>query len=166
MSPCPANRTNFAPRRRFLKKWNASAVVAFLALSSMSAQEIPYGPLVSWMNETAQRQLQQRAEMISQIHSVAQAEKRKKEVRAKLLEVLGGLPDYKGPLHARITGQLSSDTYTIEKVIYESLPGFFVTANLYRPNRPGRYPAVLLQSGHTQEGKPENQRLAANLPMK
>ena len=62
MSPCPANRTNFAPRRRFLKKWNASAVVAFLALSSMSAQEIPYGPLVSWMNETAQRQLQQRAE--------------------------------------------------------------------------------------------------------
>ncbi|HEY5254155.1 MAG TPA: acetylxylan esterase, partial [Acidobacteriaceae bacterium] len=30
----------------------------------------------------------------------------------------------------------------------------------------GRYPAVVLQSGHTQEGKAENQRLAANLAMK
>jgi cephalosporin-C deacetylase-like acetyl esterase len=51
-------------------------------------------------------------------------------------------------------------------VIYESLPGFYVTANLYRPNAPGRYPAVLMQSGHTQEGKPENQRVAANLAVK
>ena len=54
----------------------------------------------------------------------------------------------------------------IEKVIYESLPGFYVTANLYRPNRPGRYPGVLLQAGHTQEGKAEPQRLAANLALK
>jgi len=41
-----------------------------------------------------------------------------------------------------------------------------VTANLYRPTRPGRYPAVLLQAGHTQEGKAEPQRLAANLALK
>jgi dienelactone hydrolase len=54
----------------------------------------------------------------------------------------------------------------IEKVIYESLPGFYVTANLYRPNRPGRYPAVLLQAGHTQEGKAEPQWLVANLALK
>src|SRR5438046_2321166 len=51
-------------------------------------------------------------------------------------------------------------------VLHESLPGFFVTANVYRPNQPGRYPGVLLQAGHTQEGKPEGQRLAANLALK
>ncbi len=51
-------------------------------------------------------------------------------------------------------------------MIYESLPGFYITADVYRPNRPGRYPGVLLQSGHTQEGKPENQRVAANLALK
>jgi dienelactone hydrolase len=79
---------------------------------------------------------------------------------------LGGLPDYKGPLNAKITGEIRTDSYTIEKVIYESLPGFYITADVYRPNRPGRYPAVLMQSGHTQEGKPENQRVAANLAMK
>jgi len=37
---------------------------------------------------------------------------------------------------------------------------------LYRPNQAGRYPAVLLQAGHTQEGKPEAQMVAANLAMK
>lgn len=83
-----------------------------------------------------------------------------------MLKDMGGLPGEPIPLHARITGEDHADSYTIEKVIYESLPGFFVTANLYRPNQPGRYPAVLLQAGHTQEGKVENQRIAANLAMK
>jgi hypothetical protein len=137
-----------------------------LALSSLSAQEVPQDPVLRSMNEIAQQELQQRAETIREIHTIAQAEQRKEVVRSKLLDILGGLPDYKGPLNPRITGQLRSDSYTIEKVIYESLPGFYITANLYRPNVPGRYPAVLLQSGHTQEGKPENQRLAANLAMK
>ncbi len=142
------------------------ASVAFLALSSLSAQNAPQDPLVSWMNEIAQQELQQRAKAIREIHTIDQADQRKQAVRTKLLDDLGGLPDYNGPLNARITGQIHNDSYTIEKVIYQSLPGFFITANLYRPNRPGRYPAVLLQSGHTQEGKPENQRIAANLAMK
>jgi Acetyl xylan esterase (AXE1) len=142
------------------------ALVAFWALSPLAAQETQQDPVLLWMNQIAQQELQQRAETIREIRTVAQAERRKQVVRAKLLQDLGGLPEYKGPLNARVTGRLRNDSYTIEKVIYESLPGFYVTANLYRPNRPGRYPAVLLQSGHTQEGKPENQRLAANLAMK
>jgi len=53
-------------------------------------------------------------------------------------------------------------------VVFESLPNFYVTADLYRPNQPGRYPLTLFQSGHTQEGKPEPQRAAAaaNLALK
>jgi dienelactone hydrolase len=118
------------------------------------------------MNSIAQQQLRHRAQAIDTIHTIPQAEQRDKIVHAKLLEDLGGLPKYDGPLNAKVTGEIRTDSYTIEKVIYESLPGFYVTANVYRPNRPGRYPAVLLQAGHTQEGKPENQRLAANLAMK
>jgi cephalosporin-C deacetylase-like acetyl esterase len=84
-----------------------------------------------------------------------------------MLESLGGLPDYDGPLNARKTGEIRADGYTIEKVIFESLPHFYVTANVYRPNSPGRYPAVLAQSGHSAGmGKPEPQRLAANLALK
>ena len=46
------------------------------------------------MNQIAQRQLQERQREIDQIHTVAEAERRKQEVREKLLELLGGLPDY------------------------------------------------------------------------
>src|SRR5713101_2518085 len=137
----------------------------FLRLSSLSAQQPAPDPLLRWMDQIAQRQLQQRENAISEIRSVADAERRKHCVRETFLALIGGLPDYNGPLNPRITGRIQGEKYAIEKVIFESLPGFYVTANLYRPNQPGRYPAVLLQAGHTQEGKPEGQRLAANLAL-
>lgn len=136
------------------------------AIHPIAAQDSVQDPLLRLMNGIAQRQLEKRASMINAIQAVSEAEVRKQEVRKKLLDSLGGLPEYKGALNARITGQIRAGSYIIEKLIYESLPGLYVTANLYRPNQPGRYPAVLLQSGHTQEGKAENQRLAANLAMK
>ena len=130
------------------------------------SQTTPEDPFLNWMNAIAQRDLQDRAQTIHAIHTIADAERRKQLVRQELLNDMGGLPDYHGPLNAKITGEIHTTSYTIEKVIYESLPSFYVTANLYRPNEPGRYPAVLLQAGHTQEGKVENQRIAANLAMK
>jgi Acetyl xylan esterase (AXE1) len=141
-------------------------LAVFLCFPSLPAQEKPRDALVDWMDQIAQQQLQQRAKAIREIHTTAEAERRKQWVRKRMLDDMGGLPNYKGPLKARVTGRLHNSSYTIEKVIYESLPGLYVTANLYRPIQPGRYPAVLLQSGHTQEGKPEDQRMAANLAMK
>ena len=143
-----------------------AACFACLIPSSLAAQQPIKDPLLRWMNQIAQEQLTQRERVIAAIHTVADAERRKKYVRETLLEILGGLPDYNGPLNTRVTGRTEAESYVIERVIFESLPSFFVTANLYRPNRPVRYPAVLLQSGHTQEGKPEPQRLAANLALK
>jgi dienelactone hydrolase len=118
------------------------------------------------MDRIAQQELDQRAKTIAGIHTTADAEARKKFVRAKLFELIGGLPNYSGPLNARVTGRVQNDLFTIEKVMFESLPGFFVTANVYRPNQPGRYPAVLLTAGHTQQGKPESQIIGANLAAK
>ena len=153
---------------RLLAKYSVlvCALLALPALAPLHGQESAQDPVLSWMNGIAQQQLRKRAEIISQIHTVVEADKRKQAVREELMKSLGGLPDYRGPLNARVTGELKNDSYTIEKVAYESLPGFYVTANVYRPNLPGRYPAVLLQSGHTQEGKAENQLLAANLTLK
>jgi len=141
--------------------------IIFLIPSALPAQDrLIKDPLLSWMNDIAQRELRARQQEIDQIHTVADAEKRKQKVRAALLEILGGLPDYSGPLNARVTGQIQADGYVIEKVLFQSLPNFYVTADLYRPSKPGRYPAILYQSGHTQEGKPEPQRAAANLALK
>ena len=149
-------------------KLRASALICatFLIPCSLFAQEPIRDPLLRWMNQIAQRQLEERRRAIEQIHSVADAERRKQKVRETLLELLGGLPDYNGPLNPKITGEIKAEGYTIEKVLFQSLPNFYVTGDLYRPNQPGRYPAILFQSGHTQEGKPEPQRAAANLALK
>jgi cephalosporin-C deacetylase-like acetyl esterase len=153
---------------KYLNKKPAVLLVLGILLCAVSlpAQEKPGDALVDWMNGIAQQQLQQRAKAINEVHTKAEAERRKQWVRKQMLDDMGGLPDYKGPLEARVTGQLHASSYTIEKVIYQSMPGIYVTADVYRPDRPGRYPAVLLQAGHTQEGKPEDQRMAANLAMK
>ena len=73
------------------------------------------------MNQIAQRELQARQKEIDQIHTVAEAERRKQEVREKLLKLLGGLPDYSGPLNTKVTGEIKADGYTIEKVLFQSL---------------------------------------------
>jgi len=141
-------------------------VASLLAIPHAFGQAIPEDSFLNWMKAIAQRDLQRRAQSIREIHTVAEAEHRKQIVRLELLNDLGGLPDYHGSLNSKITGELHAGSYIIEKVVYESLPGFYVTADIYRPNEPGRYPAALLQAGHTQEGKVENQRIAANLAMK
>jgi cephalosporin-C deacetylase-like acetyl esterase len=140
-------------------------LAAFLNLRPLYSQPLAPDPLLRWMDRVAQQQLQGREEVVARIQNVADAERRKQSVRETLLSLIGGLPDYSGPLNPSIRGRIQTEKYTIEKVIFESLPGFYVTANLYRPNQPGRYPGVLLQAGHTQEGKPEGQRLAANLSL-
>jgi len=142
-------------------------IVLFAAVSQLlHAQTVARDPLLNWMDRIAQGELQQREQTIASIHTKADAERRKQVVRENFLGVLGGLPDYDGPLHPRITGRINAGKYVIEKVLFESLPGFYVTADLYRPAASGRYPGILLQAGHTQEGKPEGQRLAANLALK
>jgi len=118
------------------------------------------------MNQIAQQKLEQREAAVGAVRNVADAERRKQWIRKTLLSLIGDLPDYNGPLNPKVTSRIQAEGYSIEKVIFQSLPGFYVTANLYRPDRPGRYPGILLQAGHTQEGKPEGQRLAANLALK
>ncbi len=119
-----------------------------------------------WMDAIAQQQLGAREAAVNAIHTRAEAEQRKQHVRAKILELLGGLPDYDGPLNARVTGQIHVPGFIIEKIIFESLPHMYVTANLYRPDKPGKFPGVLLPLGHWEYGKPAVQRIAGNLALK
>lgn len=65
----------------------------------------------------------------------------------------------KTELHATITGTLPQDGYVVEKLHYQSRPGLYVTANLYRPasSRPGdRLPAILYVCGHSNRGRNGN----------
>ena len=76
------------------------------------------------------------------------------DIRARVLEIVGGLPETKEPLQARVAGTMPMDGYRIEKVMFQSLPGLHVTALVYVPDQPaGRKPAVLVPCGHAPEGK-------------
>jgi dienelactone hydrolase len=60
----------------------------------------------------------------------------------------------RGPLKAVIHGRIEREDYAVEKVYFESAPGFFVTGSLYRPLRPvGRVPAVLFAHGHWKDAR-------------
>ena len=76
-------------------------------------------------------------------------------VKEKIAKCFGQLPE-KTPLNAKITGTIERDAYTIEKVIFESRPGFLVTANLYLPKGEKKpRPGVVGSCGHSTNGKAE-----------
>src|SRR4051794_31794265 len=57
-------------------------------------------------------------------------------LQAQLREMLGlePMPD-RGDLHPRITGTVERPDFVVEKLLYQSSPGLYVTANLYRPKK-------------------------------
>jgi dienelactone hydrolase len=60
----------------------------------------------------------------------------------------------RGPVKAAVHGRIVREGYTIEKVSFASLPGHYVTGNLYRPTGvTGRRPAVLSPHGHWENGR-------------
>jgi hypothetical protein len=97
-------------------------------------------------------QLQERKEAVAQLDLKSDFLERQKEVKEKLLRLIGPFPE-KTPLNARTTGVVKKKDYRVEKVIYESIPGYFVTAGLFLPNKiKGKAPAVIYVSGHTSNG--------------
>ncbi len=68
-------------------------------------------------------------------------------------------------MNTRTTGELKRAGYRVEKLVYESRPHLFISANLYVPEGQGRFPAVLFQSGHYWEAKayPSYQRCCQGL---
>ena len=82
-------------------------------------------------------------------------EERADYVRRQILVAEGLWPmPTKTPLNAVIHGKIDCPDYTVEKVYFESAPGFFVTGNLYRPkNAKGKVPAVLFAHGHWKDAR-------------
>src|SRR5204863_3710508 len=77
-------------------------------------------------------------------------EKRAERVRRQILISQGLWPmPSKTPLNPVLHGKIDRGDHTVEKVFFESAPGFFVTGNLYRPkNITGKAPAVMFAHGH------------------
>ncbi|MBS4205448.1 alpha/beta hydrolase family protein [Lederbergia citrea] len=64
-------------------------------------------------------------------------------------------------LRTKIFDKQEFDGFTIEKVLFESYPGFYVTGNLYRPTHgEGPFPAILNPHGHWENGRLEMSEVA------
>ena len=80
---------------------------------------------------------------------------RRPELQGKLKAMLGLVPEPpRGDLKAEVRGTVERPDFTVEKIVYQSLPGLYVTANLYRPRTPvGPLPAILYVCGHSEVKK-------------
>lgn len=89
------------------------------------------------------------------------------EWRSAWLGAMGGLPEERTPLNARVTGVVECDGFRMENVVFESMPGVFVTAHLALPSDPSvrpPFPLVLMPLGHSDNGI-LNPRYAAHFAM-
>ena len=101
-------------------------------------------------------------EFLPGISTAADFEKIRPSLREDFFDMLGLKPmPERTPLKATITGRLEQPGFTIEKLHFQSLPGLYVTANLYLP-RPsaGRQPAILYQVGHYNRDRREGAKAA------
>ena len=112
-------------------------------------------PIEQSLTATAEQQLSARAATIHGITSKQQADARKAHVRETMLRLLDGLPENSGPLNAQVIGTIPQEGFHIERVIYDSLPGYHVPANLYIPDGKGPFPVVIYHAGHGPFGKSE-----------
>ncbi|MCA9035860.1 MAG: acetylxylan esterase [Planctomycetaceae bacterium] len=96
---------------------------------------------------------QKNSDRIASLSTRQEAEQYVEMVREKIQQSFGPFPE-RTPLNSRVTGIVKRDGYRIENIIFESRPGFPVTANLYLPvNRDGKLPGVVGTCGHSNNGK-------------
>lgn len=132
------------------------ALVSTLAFPLFSlAQE---GPVQR--HEMATNQLKRAAVEISErclteIKSLPDWEKERERYGRELRDMLGlePLPE-RTPLKVNVTGRLNREKYSIENVVFQSLPGLYVTGNLYLPKgEKTSLPTILYLCGHAPNPK-------------
>ncbi len=105
-----------------------------------------------WTEEQGRQHL---AEFASTYHDRAGWEARARKIRMNILKGarLDPMPP-KTPLNAIIRDKKAMDGYSVENVAFESMPGFWVTGNLYKPEVvKGKVPGVLCPHGHWEDGR-------------
>ena len=98
--------------------------------------------------EIETRRLTQRN--LAQVKTKADWERLQDGYRRQLFEMLGLSPlPARSPLDAKVTGTIEKGDIIVEKVVFESRPGLYVTGNFYRPKeQDGPLPAILYVCGH------------------
>jgi len=111
------------------------------------------GPLRDVLRQESLAMLEKRRKAYEAINGKEKIAEYQKRLREHFIESLGGFPE-RTPLNARVTGELRGEGFRVEKVLFESQPGFVVSANLYLPlEGKAPHPVVLMPCGHSGSGK-------------
>ena len=122
-------------------------------LSDPSIFRDVHGMLPAYLKDKAAALLDDRQRAIARINTMADLQARQQYWRDRMWSYLGDRPE-RTPLNARVAGAVDRGDFRVERIIFESRPGFYVTANLYLPAK-GKppYPAILFPLGHEQGAK-------------
>ncbi len=96
--------------------------------------------------------------------TLADWEAHRDALRLHIQNALGLYPiPARSPLQSHLFGRVERDGYTIEKVYFQTYPGFYLAGNLYRPFKNDKYrlisapetkhPGVLVTHGHWENGR-------------
>ncbi len=123
------------------------------AIKATPGETPPGKRLYEVLERQAKTHFDLRRQAVAKLKTPEDIRARQVELRKKFRDALGEMPVEKTPLNARVTRRTKKDGYSVENVVYESRPGFHVTANLYRPEGEGPFPGVLVPCGHSVNGK-------------
>ena len=118
------------------------------------------------IKQAAHKRLAERLVKIDGLKTPEQIAEYQKTQREFFIAQLGGFPE-RSPLNGQVVGTLPAKGYRIEKVIFDSRPHHHVTANLYVPDGAGKFPGVIVSSGHSRTAKTAdyNQRFGIMLAL-
>jgi dienelactone hydrolase len=92
--------------------------------------------------------------------TLAEWQEQREHLRKQILSATGLLPlPKKTPLNPQIFGKIVNGSYSIEKVLLETMPGYYLGGNLYRPTKPAPpegFPAIATPHGHWTYGRLEH----------
>ncbi|MFB3786533.1 MAG: acetylxylan esterase [bacterium] len=108
--------------------------------------------MTRYLRNQVYQALDRREAAWEQIKTLEQIAGYQKTMRQFFVEQLGGFWE-KTPLNAQTTGSRNFADYRLEKLIYQSQPGLYVTAVLYLPKSAPPFPGVLFPCGHSDNGK-------------
>ena len=100
---------------------------------------------------------------VARVRTPADVSRWQRSVRLRLAELLGAFPE-RTPLRPRTVGRIERPRFTVENIILESRPRYYVTANLYLPRElPRPTPGILIPCGHAPAGKQHDLYSAAGI---
>jgi dienelactone hydrolase len=146
-------------RRDLLQTLSASAAASALPLSGQPSKPniVGYREYAKCLPEAiralAAEAYNRRSAQIRKLTTAAAIHERQRWARETFWKITGGMPE-RTPLNTRTTGAFEREKYRVEKLVYQSRPDEWISANLYIPkNGTAPFPGVLFQMGHTDNGK-------------